>query len=691
MQFARLCKHLQNPNRSKTYPSRTLTVVEAISDHRLDRAARSGESYCMTTSIIIVNWNGKHHLEVCLPALNAQTLAPDEVIVVDNGSTDASIDFLKQYHPRVRIVELSENRGFAGGNVAGLDVASGDYIVLLNNDTRPERDWLERLVACCDSHPDVGLVASHITDWAGATTDSAGDGCRVTGRGFQMHRHRPTTVPPPSAYVFSACAGGALYRRSMLDAVGFLDETFFMNCEDTDLAFRAQLRGWKAYYCDAAIVRHRVSASQGERSQLNLYYNTRNHIWTYGKCMPKKLVKKYGWLFVAEVLLKGWVALWSGRGIVYLRAVADAVWGLPGVFAARRAIQEARLISDDELDAVLTYPTILPQRRVCRTAPRRVEFLPAVPAHTPIDSICAVIVTYRPDQGFATRLSSIARQVDRVFIVDNGTPGTEFDQLTSEVSPSPTVIRNNANLGIATALNQGIAAARDGGFHWAITLDQDSVPANDMVRHLLDARARYQGNQKAALFGPTIVETRVQQKEYRWLRPHRSSRVLFERVSCDGPLRDDVTFVITSGVLMDLDAYRSIGPFRDEFFIDYVDHEYCLRAKRNGYAIVVVRDALLYHSLGNKQERSIGRLRIRPTFHGAERLYYIHRNGVRMRLEYGLAFPHWFLFDVVSSTYNLLRVLTFEDHPLTKLSATIEGVVDGVRGRMGKRRRYGTR
>ncbi len=160
-------------------------------------------------------------------------------------------------------------------------------------------------------------------------------------------------------------------------------------------------------------------------------------------------------------------------------------------------------------------------------------------------------------------------------------------------------------------------------------------------------------------------------------------------MDCEGPLRDDVTFVITSGALMDLDVYRSIGPFRDEFFIDYVDHEYCLRAKRNGYAIVVVRDALLYHSLGDKQERSIGRFRFRPTFHSADRLYYIHRNAVRMRLEYGLAFPHWLLFDVTSSTYNLLRVLTFEDHRGKKLAAIIDGVVDGVRGRMGKRKLTG--
>ena len=174
-----------------------LAVVEAISDHRCERAALPDESCNMRTSIIIVNWNGKHHLEVCLPALNAQTLPPDEVIVVDNGSTDASIDYLKWHHPQARVVVLKENRGFAGGNVAGLDVASGDYIVLLNNDTKPDRAWLENLVACCDSHPDVGLVASHITDWDGATTDSAGDGCRVTGRGFQMYRHRPTTVSPP--------------------------------------------------------------------------------------------------------------------------------------------------------------------------------------------------------------------------------------------------------------------------------------------------------------------------------------------------------------------------------------------------------------------------------------------------------------------------------------------------------------
>ncbi len=149
---------------------------------------------------------------------------------------------------------------------------------------------------------------------------------------------------------------------------------------------------------------------------------------------------------------------------------------------------------------------------------------------------------------------------------------------------------------------------------------------------------------------------------------------------------DDVTIVITSGALTNLQVWEKLGGFRDDFFIDYVDTEYCLRAKRAGYKILVSAGAKLYHRLGDKREVKRLGLTLKPTFHSPLRLYYVARNRVPMVREYALEFPHWFLFDVVAGAYNTLRILLTEDKRLQKLGATVQGTWDGLLGRMGPKR-----
>jgi GT2 family glycosyltransferase len=312
-----------------------------------------------SVSVIVVTWNGRHHLETCLPALIGQTLLPDEVIVVDNGSDDGTAEWLKDEHVGVKLVALQQNRGFAGGNLAGLEAASGEYIVLLNNDTRPEPAWLERLVRCAQAHPGTGMIASHMTDWDGDYTDSAGDVINVLGRAHQRHKGRPLTDPPESDQVFSACAGAALYRRRMIEDVGFLDETFFMNVEDSDLAFRAQLRGWSAHFCADAIVRHRVSASQVVGSASNVFYNARNYVWSYYKNMPRELILKYGWLLLADLALKGATHLRQGTLRSYLSGLLAGVRGIPARRSERHRIQASRKVPIADLERTLSYPRLL--------------------------------------------------------------------------------------------------------------------------------------------------------------------------------------------------------------------------------------------------------------------------------------------------------------------------------------------
>ena len=116
----------------------------------------------MRVSIIIVNWNGLQHLPDCLESLERQSFRDFEVILVDNGSSDGSLQYLRDQHPAVRLVPLPENRGFAGGNNAALPLAQGEYLVTLNNDTKADPGFLAELVAVADAHPKTGMVASRI-------------------------------------------------------------------------------------------------------------------------------------------------------------------------------------------------------------------------------------------------------------------------------------------------------------------------------------------------------------------------------------------------------------------------------------------------------------------------------------------------------------------------------------------------
>jgi GT2 family glycosyltransferase len=300
-----------------------------------------------------VNYDGKHHLEHCLPALQAQTLQPDEILVVDNGSTDDSLDYLRTCHHDVRVIALRENLGFAGGNAVGYQAATGDYIVLLNNDTWPLPAWLERLAECAESHAEVGIVASHMTDWDGDYTDSAGDGCTVTGRGFKLRHGSSTSQPVTSSYVFSACAGASLYKRAMLEDIGFFDPHFFMNAEDTDLAFRAQLAGWKAYLCSDAVVRHRIGGSQQIYSWRHVFYSTRNHHWLYLRCMPGRLMAKHAPAYLAHSFLYFLFFLHRRRLGAHLAGLFAALVGVPRVLAQRRKIRALRRVRVSEIERQL--------------------------------------------------------------------------------------------------------------------------------------------------------------------------------------------------------------------------------------------------------------------------------------------------------------------------------------------------
>jgi GT2 family glycosyltransferase len=221
-------------------------------------------------SIVIPNWNGAHHLPICLGALRSQTYPYIEVIVVDNASEDGSRELLAGQYPEVQVVALPQNRGFTGACNAGMEAAKGEFVALLNNDTQVETGWAAAVVDAFNRHPEAGLVASKMLLFDERDRfHTAGDLYRVDGR--LVNRgvwERDEGQYEQEEYVFSACGGSAAYRRSMLGEIGLLDDDFFFSCEDMDLAWRAQLAGYRCIYAPNAIVYHRLAATGAASASL---------------------------------------------------------------------------------------------------------------------------------------------------------------------------------------------------------------------------------------------------------------------------------------------------------------------------------------------------------------------------------------------------------------------------------------
>ncbi|RLC69831.1 MAG: glycosyltransferase family 2 protein [Chloroflexi bacterium] len=307
-------------------------------------------------SVIIPHWNAAHHLPTCLESLRHQTHPRVEVIVADNGSTDGSLELLSDY-AWVRVLPLGENRGFAGACNAGIQAARGEIILLLNNDTEADPHWLEEIIAAFERHPEAGLIASKMLLFDRRDTfHTAGDFYRVDGipgnRGVWQHDEGQYDR---EEYVFSACGGSAAYRREMLGQIGLLDEDFFFSCEDVDLAWRAQLAGYRCVYAPRAVVYHKLSATGGGVTAS--FYDGRNFIYLLAKDYPGDLWRIH-WRAILRAQLRITVKAlraWCGEAArARLRGQLVGLLHIPKILHKRRAVQRTRTVDRAYLESILT-------------------------------------------------------------------------------------------------------------------------------------------------------------------------------------------------------------------------------------------------------------------------------------------------------------------------------------------------
>jgi GT2 family glycosyltransferase len=304
-------------------------------------------------TVIVVNWNGRQLLPECLSSLSNQTIRDLEILLVDNGSTDDSVRLVRDQFPKVRILALQENMGFAAGNNLGIQACLSEFVAFLNNDAVADRYWAERLLDAA-SDPRVGIVASRVLLYGDRERlDGAGDGMTTVGSAYKRGHLAPSDSYVSADNIFGASGCAMLVRRNMLTDVGFLDEDFFLVYEDSDLCFRAQLRGWKCLYAPDAIVYHKLNSTIGRLSRAHVFYGQRNSEYLFFKNMPGWLL----WRYLPAHLLNALLALAyfgvKGRFSICLRGKIDFLRNLRRTLRKRKEIQARRIATCQEIDRML--------------------------------------------------------------------------------------------------------------------------------------------------------------------------------------------------------------------------------------------------------------------------------------------------------------------------------------------------
>ena len=277
-------------------------------------------------SVIIPNYNGKKYLRECLDSIYNMQAVDFEVIVIDNASQDDDFKWIDEYN-NIQFHQLDKNYGFSRAVNEGIYRAKGEYVLLLNNDTVVEKDFGAELVKVIEDDEQIFAVSSKMIAYHNRNLiDDAGDEYNLLGWTKKRGDGRPAEEFVQTKRVFSACAGAALYRRSVFDEIGYFDENFFAYMEDVDISYRANIYGYKNVYCPTAKVYHIGSATSGSRyNAFKVKLAARNNIYVAYKNMPiLQLILNFPFLLVG-CGIKYLFFIRKGLGQAYRKGILDGL------------------------------------------------------------------------------------------------------------------------------------------------------------------------------------------------------------------------------------------------------------------------------------------------------------------------------------------------------------------------------
>lgn len=301
-------------------------------------------------SVIIPNFNGLDLLKICLPSLRKQSFKNFEVILVDNGSDDGSVEFIKKNYPEFICLELNKNYGFAKAINRGIKKSKGRYLMLLNNDTEVDKSCIEYLVKAAYDHLEVGFISAKILNfYKRNTVDNAGDYLDCVGH--QLSRglgERDGTKFKVGYYIFLATGSGCLISKEVFDRVGLFDEDFFFYMEDADFFFRAQLAGFKGWFEPKAKIYHKRGATSSKVLPNTGSLVFQNMTEMIIKDFPKTLLlHKLNWLKIAVVHLHTLIFLvFKGEGVEVLKVELYLIANFKKILKKRKAVQALKRVPD---------------------------------------------------------------------------------------------------------------------------------------------------------------------------------------------------------------------------------------------------------------------------------------------------------------------------------------------------------
>jgi len=285
-----------------------------------------------TTAIVILNWNGRGFLEKFLPFVTANTCPGAEVIIADNASSDDSLAFVRERYPRLRIIEMDKNRGFAGGYNEALRQVNSDYYVLLNSDVEVSPGWLEPVIELMEKDPAIGACQPKIKMYADKQSfeyaGAAGGWLDYLGYPFARGRVFDDCEEDEGQYdqaepIFWASGAAMFIRARLFHEMGGLDKYFFAHQEEIDLCWRLQLAGYKVYSCPKSVVYHVGGGTLPKGNERKVFLNFRNNLIMMAKNLPStQCLWKIPFRFLLDSI-SAWKSLLAGEG-VYFMAILEA-------------------------------------------------------------------------------------------------------------------------------------------------------------------------------------------------------------------------------------------------------------------------------------------------------------------------------------------------------------------------------